>query len=162
MLKAKGFTIAEVVVVLAIVAILFAVTSPSIGRAMQNSNIDQTTEKIRTIVSDIEMCLIERDIPQPVVGENIQDTVKAFLNDYNANYASILFDVSTLEVKANSFTVKTLISVDAWGTPFLLYYTWTNEMFIVASAGPDMKIDFLTEKDVAGVDDILGAAIIKR
>lgn len=151
----------ELIAVLAIIGIMLAVASPAMGRAIQNSNIDQTTEKIRTIVSDIEICLVEADMLQPEEDRAMDELVKEFMYNFNANYASMTFDVDTLDIKANSFTVQTSTVKDAWGTPLVLYYTWTNNMFIVASAGPDTVYDFLTEKNPEKIDDVFGAAIIK-
>lgn len=156
-MKLKGFTMIEVIIVIVIIGIISAASVLGINKAVQNSKVDKSAAMVRSIVSDLDLYLTERG----ALDDDGSTIAQDFINDFNTNYASMTFDVSSLDVGLHSFTVKASTAVDAWGNNIVLYYGWDNRMFIVASAGPNAVFDFLTEKDPNKVDDVFAAAILK-
>lgn len=159
--RLRGFTFVETMVAIVILLTLVGFAGVGVSRSIQNSKMDQTALAVKTAVSDLEIYITERGPLRALDGESSADTAKRFFNDFNTNFSSMSYDTNTLITSSQSFTADTSVKTDAWGSHYRLYYSWANEMFVVASAGTDMKFDFQTSKDAAKMDDLFAAVVGK-
>jgi type II secretory pathway pseudopilin PulG len=161
--KAKliGLTLTETMAAVIIGLLFAALVGLGANNAMKNSKLDQTAAAIRVAVSELDMYVGEHGPPTVAENEAPEDAALAFLNEFNANYASISFDIDTLKADGSSFSAESLVKTDAWKNKFLLYYSIGDGIFSVASSGPDAEFSFIGGGDASQVDDLLAVVICK-
>jgi type II secretory pathway pseudopilin PulG len=158
---AKGFTFVETMAVIVIGLFLATLVGLGANRAIQNSKLDQTAAAIRVTAGELDMFITEHSAPSVSAEVSAEDMAAAFINDFNAGYASMTFDLGTLSVTGNSFTAESLVKTDAWRNEYMLYYSAERGLFAVASAGPNAVFEFTSSSDISGVDDIFAVVIRK-
>lgn len=158
-MNSRGITLMETLVTLAIFGITSVLAVPNIGKAMLNSNMNHASIMARSIISDVELYVLERGFPDEELP--MQEAAVAFINEFNAEYASTSFDLSTLNTGASSFYVMSSVSVDPWGTKYVLYYSRINRAFVAASAGANTVHDFLPGNGRQWKDDVAVEWVMK-
>jgi len=134
----KGFTIVEIVIVITIIGILFALTVPHLSRTVNNTKVDTVEATLREFSMDmnnyiIDYGIIDINVPANDITEYKKQTWD-FIKSINSNYSSFMFDCGTDPLTDNHITygkpggdglpkyfeVKTLYKTDPWNNKYTL------------------------------------------
>ena len=169
--KRRGFSLVELIVILAILAIV-AGLSIGIGyKQVKNSRVQETTAFLQTMASNIEECIMDNGFLDVETSTSDAD-IRAYMNEMADVYLSCGIDVNTitrLEVDdMKGFHLTLTLAEDAWQMPYELYYLTNYEAvgseqakyFIsIASVGPNnvaasaAATGYYNSAENGGVDD---------
>lgn len=138
MMNNKGFTIVEIIIVIVIIGILFALTVPHFSQVINNTKVDTVESTLREFSMDMNNYIIDYGgIDINVPANDITDYKKQtwqFVNQINSNYSSFMFDCGTDPLTDNHITygptggdglpkyfeVNTLYKTDPWNNKYTL------------------------------------------
>ena len=124
-----GFTLVEIMIVVAIIALLAAIAVPNFLRARKRSQATQILEDLRLIDSAVDQYAIEnnKSSADSVTWEGVQAYFKKGSKLYNSKHLDILgndfgatFPVDTIpNVPADSKTALSDVAPDAFWSPYI-------------------------------------------
>lgn len=164
----RGFTMAEMVIVLVILLILFAGMVPIYNIHVKNSRIDTVEGNLVIFKSDIEAYLEDYGvftIPASASATDRATKINEFLNKLSTDYLHMTFDPSTLVMTDKSFYVDTLTR-DPWTNAYRMYYNFdptsaTVGTTILASAGPNL-VSNVEHYSIGEFDDDILVTIVPK
>lgn len=126
-MKKKGFTLTEIIVVIAIIAILVGASIGIGAKQVHNARINETTAFLQTMASNLEEGIMDIGFLHLENPAAEVDDITAFLTEMADIYLSCDIDISTLNTGVISgnyvgFSVQLTLVQDAWEQPFTLYY----------------------------------------
>lgn len=134
--KSKGFTLIEILIVIAIIAILASIVMASLAAARQKANYAVTKQRLRNISTFFYQAQLQNNVrlydmtnnacsdcpcrPEVRTAQNLNISLKnipttdtCYVNARNAIQALLL-------ASSNSTTSATDVMIDNWGSPFLI------------------------------------------
>ena len=164
MIKKKGFTLLEILIVLAVVGILIIGTAVSFNKAWENNRIDSCEAELREMVTAFKSYITDYGnitVDESMDYDTVIDETVAVLNSKYLPY-----DVEKTGVSADgkSITLKTKVKTDPWNKKYSLHIYTSSEgtvpgLIVIASSGPDSKSNETEYSSENYGDDIV--AVIK-
>ncbi|MCM8789015.1 MAG: type II secretion system protein GspG [Candidatus Omnitrophica bacterium] len=142
-MKKTGFTLIEILVVLAIVAMIISISVPAAKKARNKAAIVRTKSIIASVEAALFMYQTDMgDYPGSTGSSTILiEALMGPVEDENWKGPYMRFKQSDIDENKNI--------IDTWGEPILYIYPQTeknNVPFIIFSKGPDRKIS--TKDDI--------------
>lgn len=156
LIKGKGFTLIEVLAVVAIIAILITCVSFAVSSTINNGRVSSTTSSLQLFAADTENILAEYGV-LTVTSKDPKAEVLEYLNLIENYYVHTYFNRDTLAINDKYFEIQTSTLVDGWDSPFKLRYCFSEEnagTCMLMSPGPDLVFEPQYTVDTFG-DDIL-------
>lgn len=156
LIKGKGFTLIEVLAVVAIIAILITCVSFAVSSTINNGRVSSTTSSLQLFAADTENILAEYGV-LTVTSKDPKAEVLEYLNLIENYYVHTYFNRDTLVINDKYFEIQTSTLVDGWDSPFKLRYCFSEEnagTCMLMSPGPDLVFEPQYTVDTFG-DDIL-------
>lgn len=169
----KGFTLIEVIVVAAIIAVLAGIIVPLVFKEVDESKISKAKADVKSIQTAIMMFYKDTKKWPWYVNEGgvLKDNVTLLVSDgnYPANYdtnfdARVISNLRDhLMTNATGYDSSTWkgpylsdLGADPWGNAYVVsavYFNTQNPVWIL-SAGPDGRLDTAQDSQTLGGDDI--------
>jgi prepilin-type N-terminal cleavage/methylation domain-containing protein len=124
--KRRGFTLAEIMIVVAIIALLAAIAVPNFLRARKRSQATRILEDLRMLDAAIDMYAIETNKTTGASFPDVKNYLKTNTALYNSNGNDLLgnsygapFSVDSIpKVHANTFTALSDVAPASFWSPF--------------------------------------------
>lgn len=124
----KGFTLVEILTVVAIISILVVLLVPNLSGVTNNSNVGSVETDMRTIQQNIQQFYIDN--------RNVK-----FTEDKVYKYMDTSFERYSAD-GSNFLKFKTIHQEDPWGNPYHLYVNNEGTPYtMIHSYGPNEKED---------------------
>ena len=140
----KGFTLAEILIVIAIISLLFIFLAPKLSISSLNSKIDSTEADLRVFSLDLNSYLSDYGklvIDPSLSSGDYKEKVEKFIETLNSEYLNYSFKLDTLKVASDnkSFYIDTSIRKDPWNNLYRMYVNTepNNGVIMVVSPGVD-------------------------
>lgn len=121
----RGFTLLEIIVVVAIIAILAAYIAPKVAGRVDDARISKAKNDIRTIASSLEIYKID-NFSYPSTEQGLDALVNKPSGENTKNW------------REGGYIQK--LYKDPWGNEYLYQYPGTNGEFDVYSLGSDAAV----------------------
>lgn len=163
-MKKKGFTLVEILIVLAIAGILITGIAVSFNKAWENNRVDACESELREMVTAFKSYIT--DYGNITVDDSMDyDTViNEVVATLNSKY--LPYDVEKTGVSADgkSITLNTKVKTDPWNNKYSLHIYTAQEgtvpgLIVIASSGPDSQSNETQYSSENYGDDIV--AVIK-
>lgn len=172
MIKRKGYTLAEILIVIALIGILTTILAVSLNSFWSNQNIDKCENELRIMINDFNSYMVDYGnitVEPNMTEDEYKDNVKYFIEEFNSEYATYALDVNSLEVTKDdstgvdlyvAFRVTTKTKVDPWREKYIVDVNTSTlstggGTIVVHSNGPDNDSSAIDYKNGNMGDDIL-------
>ena len=169
--KRKGFTLAEIMLVVALIGILTASLAVGLNKYFYNQNIDKCENELRLMINDFNSYIIDNGniTIEPGLSETeYKDSIEYFVEYFNDEYATFALDDESIKFEADttdtgkykSFEIQTKSKKDPWGNKYTVNIntsTYEGEgggTVVIHSDGPNEMCNKLKYKDGDLDDDI--------
>jgi len=163
-LKKKGFTLVEILAVLAVVGILITGIAVSFNKAWQNNRVDACESELREMVTAFKSYITDYGNITVDSSMDYDTVINEVVSTLNSKY--LPYDVEKTGVSADgkSITLKTKLKTDPWNNKYSLHIYTAQEgtvpgLIVIASSGPDSKSNETEYSSENYGDDIV--AVIK-
>lgn len=124
----RGFTLIEMLMVVAIIGLLVVVLTPRLGKVSTNSGVNAVETDFRTMKSGIQQHYIDNrneDFTLEKISEYLDDS---FEEDFGSTPSVLMF--------------RTIHKEDPWGNPYRMYVGNEGERYVMLhSYGPNEQED---------------------
>lgn len=163
-MKKKGFTLVEILAVLAVVGILITGIAVSFNKAWQNNRVDACESELREMVTAFKSYITDYGNITVDSSMDYDTVINEVVSTLNSKY--LPYDVEKTGVSADgkSITLKTKLKTDPWNNKYSLHIYTAQEgtvpgLIVIASSGPDSKSNETEYSSENYGDDIV--AVIK-
>ena len=163
-MKKKGFTLVEILAVLAVAGILITGIAVSFNKAWQNNRVDACESELREMVTAFKSYITDYGNITVDSSMDYDTVINEVVSTLNSKY--LPYDVEKTGVSADgkSITLKTKLKTDPWNNKYSLHIYTAQEgtvpgLIVIASSGPDSKSNETEYSSENYGDDIV--AIIK-
>ena len=160
----KGFTLAEILIVIGIISLLFIFLAPKLSTSSLNSKIDSTEADLRVFSLDLNSYISDYGklvIDSSLSSGDYKEKAEEFIEILNEEYLNYSFKLDTLKIASDnkSFYINTTIRKDPWNNLYRMYVNTepNNGVIMVVSPGVDcvFEVDKYVECKFNEIDDIL-------
>ena len=162
-MKKKGFTLVEILAVLAVAGILITGIAVSFNKAWQNNRVDACESELREMVTAFKSYITDYGNITVDSSMDYDTVINEVVSTLNSKY--LPYDVEKTGVSADgkSITLKTKVKTDPWNNKYSLHIYTAQEgtvpgLIVIASSGPDSKSNE-TEYSSENYDDDIVAVI---
>ncbi len=163
-MKKKGFTLVEILAVLAVAGILITGIAVSFNKAWQNNRVDACESELREMVTAFKSYITDYGNITVDSSMDYDTVINEVVSTLNSKY--LPYDVEKTGVSADgkSITLKTKLKTDPWNNKYSLHIYTAQEgtvpgLIVIASSGPDSKSNETEYSSENYGDDIV--AVIK-
>lgn len=163
-MKKKGFTLVEILAVLAVAGILITGIAVSFNKAWQNNRVDACESELREMVTAFKSYITDYGNITVDSSMDYDTVINEAVSTLNSKY--LPYDVEKTGVSADgkSITLKTKLKTDPWNNKYSLHIYTAQEgtvpgLIVIASSGPDSKSNETEYSSENYGDDIV--AVIK-
>lgn len=163
-MKKKGFTLVEILAVLAVAGILITGIAVSFNKAWQNNRVDACESELREMVTAFKSYITDYGNITVDALMDYDTVINEVVNTLNSKY--LPYDVEKTGVSADgkSITLKTKLKTDPWNNKYSLHIYTAQEgtvpgLIVIASSGPDSRSNETEYSSENYGDDIV--AVIK-
>ena len=163
-MKKKGFTLVEILAVLAVAGILITGIAVSFNKAWQNNRVDACESELREMVTAFKSYITDYGNITVDSSMDYDTVINEVVSTLNSKY--LPYDVEKTGVSADgkSITLKTKLKTDPWNNKYSLHIYTAQEgtvpgLIVIASSGADSKSNETEYSSENYGDDIV--AIIK-
>lgn len=161
--KKKGFTLVEILVVVAISGILIVGTAIGVNRLWQNNRIDICESELRDFTNSLKSYFTDYGPIKISADSNYETVVNETIELLNSKYLSCDTELDEVSDDKKSFRLKTKLKEDPWGNKYEFdIYTYSGAdaatktgLAIISSSGPDSKSNRTEYKNGDYGDDII-------
>ena len=164
--KRKGFTLAEIMLVVALIGIIASVVAVSMNKYFANQKIDKCENELKIMINDFNSYIIDYgNLAVDPSSADYDNEIKAMLDEYNTSYASYMLDIDNIDIKEDSglkvsVNLETKTKLDPWGEKYVIdintdLSSTLAGTIVVHSKGPDNYSAASTYKDGNMEDDIV-------
>ena len=108
------------------------------SKQVKNANIAATVQALELAATDFDRVISDGTLILSVGDTLSIANIQEYLYTLEAEYLSFSFDIGTLKITSDGFTVKTLDLLDGFNQAFTFYFSAKEQRIIMMSAGPDM------------------------
>lgn len=163
-MKKKGFTLVEILAVLAVAGILITGIAVSFNKAWQNNRVDACESELREMVTAFKSYITDYGNITVDSSMDYDTVIDEVVSTLNSKY--LPYDVEKTGVSADgkSIMLKTKLKTDPWNNKYSLHIYTAQEgtvpgLIVIASSGPDSKSNETEYSSENYGDDIV--AVIK-
>ena len=163
-MKKKGFTLVEILAVLAVAGILITGIAVSFNKAWQNNRVDACESELREMVTAFKSYITDYGNITVDSSMDYDTVINEVVSTLNSKY--LPYDVEKTGVSADgkSIMLKTKVKTDPWNNKYSLHIYTAQEgtvpgLIVIASSGPDSKSNETEYSSENYGDDIV--AVIK-
>ena len=161
--KKKGFTLVEILAVIAITGILLVGTVAGVNTLWQNNRVDICESEMRDFTNGFKSYLTDYETINAEPDSNYEDVMKAVVELLNSKYLSCDVEIDSISDDKRSVTLKTSVKKDPWGNKYEFYiYTYSGDdatsmpgLVIISSYGKDSVSNKAEYKNGDYGDDVI-------
>lgn len=163
-MKKKGFTLVEILAVLAVTGILVTGIAVNFNKAWQNNRVDACESELREMVTAFKSYITDYGNITVDASMDYDTVINEVVNTLNSKY--LPYDVEKTGVSADgkSITLNTKLKTDPWNNKYSLHIYTAQKgnvpgLIVIASSGPDSRSNETEYSSENYGDDIV--AVIK-
>lgn len=165
--RKKGFTLVEILAVLAITGILIVGTAVGVNTLWQNNRVDICESELRDFSNSFKSYITDYRAIVISPDSNYENVLSETAEILSRKYLSCDIEIKEVSDDKRSATLQTKLKEDPWGNQYEFYiYTYEGEdaesmpgLIIISSCGKDAKSNKHEYKDGNYGDDVI--AVIK-
>lgn len=163
MIHTKAFTILELIIVMAVSAILLGFGGFEYHKAYRNNQIDRAESDIRDMSLSFQNYLLDYGKIVLASDINYKNSVKEVVQILNDNYMNYGVELASVAEDNKSFEIITKNKTDPWNNQYKInIYTYDGDdkssidgLIIISSAGEDGRFNDVYYKNSNYGDDVI-------
>lgn len=143
-MKKKGFTLVEILAVLAVAGILITGIAVSFNKAWQNNRVDACESELREMVTAFKSYITDYGNITVDSSMDYDTVINEVVSTLNSKYLPYDVEKTGVSVDGKSIMLKTKLKTDPWNNKYSLHIYTAQEgtvpgLIVIASSGPDSK-----------------------